>query len=42
MHETYQPDGRYWSFQFIELGWMLLLAVALCAATVWWVRRRAV
>ncbi|MFJ2863658.1 ABC transporter permease subunit [Kitasatospora sp. NPDC087314] len=42
VHETYQPDGRYWSFQFIELGWMLLLAVALCAATVWWVRRRAV
>ncbi|MFF1791444.1 ABC transporter permease subunit [Kitasatospora sp. NPDC058243] len=41
-HEIYQPGSRYWSFQFIELGWMAALAVLLCAAAVWWVRRRAV
>ncbi|MGW3074795.1 MULTISPECIES: ABC transporter permease subunit [unclassified Kitasatospora] len=41
LHESYQPDSRYWTFQFIEFGWMALLAVALCAAAVWWVRRRA-
>ncbi|WP_030245029.1 ABC transporter permease subunit [Streptomyces sp. NRRL S-350] len=42
LHESYQPDSRYWAFQFIEFGWMALLAVALGAAAVWWVRRRAV
>ncbi|MEU9043348.1 MULTISPECIES: ABC transporter permease subunit [unclassified Kitasatospora] len=42
LHETYQPDGRYWLFQSIEFGWMTLLAAVLCAVAVWWVRRRAV
>ncbi|MFJ8624467.1 ABC transporter permease subunit [Kitasatospora sp. NPDC093550] len=42
LHESYQPESRYWLFQFIEFGWTALLAVALCAAAVWWVRRRAV
>ncbi|GHF68393.1 transporter [Kitasatospora xanthocidica] len=42
LHESYQPDSRYWTFQFVEFGWTALLAVALCAAAVWWVRRRAV
>ncbi|MEU9074749.1 ABC transporter permease subunit [Kitasatospora sp. NPDC048538] len=41
VHETYQPDGRYWPFQLIEFGWTALLAVVLCAVTVRWVRRRA-
>ncbi|MEU1284585.1 ABC transporter permease subunit [Kitasatospora sp. NPDC005856] len=41
LHESYQPDSRFWAFQFIEFGWTALLAVALCAAAVWWVRRRA-
>jgi hypothetical protein len=27
--------------QFIEAGWLLVLAVALGAATIWLVRRRA-
>ena len=27
--------------QFIEAGWLLVLSVALVAATVWLVRRRA-
>ncbi|MFH8382241.1 ABC transporter permease subunit [Kitasatospora sp. NPDC018058] len=42
VHEVYQPADRFWPFQFIEFGWTTLLAVALCAAAVWWVRRRAV
>ncbi|MBV6698352.1 ABC transporter permease subunit [Kitasatospora aureofaciens] len=40
-HEVYQPANRFWPFQWIEFGWTTLLAVALCAAAVWWVRRRA-
>ncbi|MFE5583528.1 hypothetical protein [Kitasatospora sp. NPDC056531] len=42
MHEVYQPADRFWPFQWIEFGWTTLLAVALCVAAVWWVRRRAV
>jgi ABC-type transport system involved in multi-copper enzyme maturation permease subunit len=39
---SYQPGSRFWSFQWIEGGWLLALAVLLIAATVWLVRRRAV
>jgi hypothetical protein len=38
---TYQPDSRFWPFQWIEGGWLLALSVLLIAATVWLVRRRA-
>jgi hypothetical protein len=38
---TYQPGARYWHFQFIEGGWVLVLSLLLIAATVWLVRRRA-
>jgi hypothetical protein len=38
---TYQPASRYWPFQFIEGGWLLVLALLLIAATIWLVRRRA-
>jgi hypothetical protein len=38
---SYQPASRYWSFQFIEGGWLLALSVLLIAATVWLVRSRA-
>ncbi|MFG2845637.1 ABC transporter permease subunit [Kitasatospora sp. NPDC048296] len=41
-HQVYQPANRFWPFQWIEFGWTTLLAVVLCAAAVWWVRRRAV
>ncbi|MGW2252459.1 hypothetical protein ACWCXH_20000 [Kitasatospora sp. NPDC001660] len=41
-HQVYQPADRFWPFQFIEAGWMVVLGVAACAAAVWWVRRRAV
>jgi hypothetical protein len=37
----YIPISHYWPMQFIEAGWLLVLAVALMAATVWLVRRRA-
>jgi len=35
------PVSRFWPMQFIESGWLLLLAIALGAGTVWLVRRRA-
>jgi hypothetical protein len=38
---TYQPVGRFWTFQFIEGGWLLALSLVLIAATIWMVRRRA-
>jgi hypothetical protein len=38
---TYQPDSRFWTFQWIEVGWLLGLSVVLLGATVWLVRRRA-
>jgi ABC-type transport system involved in multi-copper enzyme maturation permease subunit len=38
---TYQPASRFWSFQWIEGGWLLALSVLLIASTMWLVRRRA-
>ncbi len=35
---TYQPDGRFWTFQWMEAGIFVLLAAALVAFTVWRVR----
>ena len=37
----YQPGSRFWPLQWVEGGWLLALSVALIAATVWLVRRRA-
>jgi ABC-2 type transport system ATP-binding protein len=37
----YQPGSRFWPFQAIEGGWLLVLLALLIAATVWLVRRRA-
>jgi hypothetical protein len=37
---SYQPGGRYWGFQGIELGWLAVLSALLLGATVWLVRRR--
>jgi hypothetical protein len=37
----YIPVSRFWPMQFIEAGWLLVLALALGAATVWLVRHRA-
>jgi hypothetical protein len=38
---TYQPASRFWHFQLIEGGWLLVLSVLLGAGTVWLVRHRA-
>jgi hypothetical protein len=41
-HETvtYQPAGRYWTFQSYETAIFLLLALILTAVSFWWIRRR--
>lgn len=38
---SYQPVSRFWLFQSIEGGWLLVLSLLLIGATVWLVRRRA-
>jgi hypothetical protein len=38
---SFQPAGRFWSFQWIEGAWLLALSVLLISVTVWLVRRRA-
>ena len=38
---SYQPVSRFWPFQGIEGGWLLLLSVLLLALTVVLIRRRA-
>jgi hypothetical protein len=38
---SYQPDSRFWPFQWIEGGWLLALSLLLIAATIWLVRRHA-
>jgi hypothetical protein len=38
---VYQPSNRFWPFQWIEGGWLLVLSLLLIGATVWLVRRRA-
>jgi hypothetical protein len=35
------PAGRFWTFQWIEAGWLIALSALLIAVTVWLVRRRA-
>jgi hypothetical protein len=37
----YIPFSHFWPMQFIEAGWLLVLALAFGAAAVWLVRRRA-
>lgn len=37
---SYQPAGRFWTFQWIEGGWLLALSGLLIATTVWLVRSR--
>jgi hypothetical protein len=37
---SYQPNSRYWTFQWIEFGWLTVLALILLATTLWLVRRR--
>jgi ABC-2 family transporter len=37
----YQPQSRYWHFQFIEGGWLLALSLILLAGAVWLIRTKA-
>ncbi len=37
---TYQPASRFWDFQLLETGILVVLAAAAVALSVWWVRRR--
>jgi len=37
---SYQPDSRYWPFQWIEFGWLTILTVLLLGASIWLLRRR--
>ena len=38
---SYQPPSRFWPFQWIEGGWLLVLSAVLIAAAIWLVHRRA-
>ena len=40
MWQSVQPDSRFWQFQLIEGGWLLVVSAVLLAGTVWLVRRR--
>jgi hypothetical protein len=37
---TYQPEARYWTFQWYETALFVALAAALIALSYWWLRRR--
>lgn len=37
---SYQPDNRYWTFQWIEFAWLTTLSALLLAASIWLLRRR--
>jgi hypothetical protein len=37
----YQPGSWFWTFQWIEASWLLMLSALLLASTVWIVQRRA-
>lgn len=38
---SYQPHDRFWTFQLLEAGIFLVLAVVLFSATAWWLGKRA-
>jgi len=38
---TYQPAGRYWTFQWLEAGIFLVLAVLAVLGCYWWVTKRS-
>jgi len=42
LHVTsYQPDSRFWTFQWIEFGWLTALTLLTPGATLWLLRRRS-
>lgn len=38
---SYQPAGRYWTFQWMETGIFVALALLAAAGCYWWITRRA-
>jgi hypothetical protein len=41
-HNTsYQPDGRFWTFRWIEFGWLVALSLLLLGTAFWLLRRRS-
>jgi hypothetical protein len=38
---VFQPDDRFWTFQFIEAGIFIALAVTLLMLSAWWLDRRS-
>ena len=38
---TYQPAGRYWTFQWLEAGVFVALALMAAAGCYWWVTKRS-
>jgi hypothetical protein len=40
MWQSVQPDSRFWQFQLIEGGWLLVVSALLIAGAVWLIRRR--
>lgn len=39
---SYQPDSRYWTFQWLEVGVLLALSGALLGASLWLLRRLSI
>jgi ABC-2 family transporter protein len=39
---AYQPDSRFWPFQWAETGIFIAAALALCGLIYWWLRRQYV
>ena len=37
---SYQPDSRFWTFQWIEFGWLIALTLLALGTTLWLLRRR--
>lgn len=37
---SYQPDGRFWTYQWIEFGWLTALTLLTLGVTFWLLRRR--
>lgn len=40
--QTYQPDGRFWTFQLIEFGIFAGLAAVVLAVAIWWLHHREI
>lgn len=38
---SYQPDSRFWTFQWIEFGWLTALTLLALGATMWLLRSRS-